>query len=155
MTFKQRQKQTFLMEWVPKGEKDGDIVVEQKIVGVKMSLDIGGNKIDYDTTEESTAKNPMTQFFKELEKAKFILTIDPKTHKVKKVEGLKELVEGLTKVNKSFEPVLKQILSEDTVKTMAEPVFGMLPADGKLTKEQMEKGWSGEETKLKMGPLGT
>ena len=43
MTFKQRQKQTFLMEWIPKGEKDGDIIVEQKIVGVKMSLDIGGN----------------------------------------------------------------------------------------------------------------
>jgi len=151
MTFKQQQKQTFLMEWTPKGEKDGNITVEQRIVGVKMKLDIGGNKIEYDTTDESTAKNPMTQFFKALEKAKFTLTIDAKDHKVKKVEGLKELVEDLTKVNKSFEPVLKQILSEETVKTLAEPVFGMLPPDGAIPKDNK---WEGKETVLSMGPLG-
>src|SRR5437660_896989 len=74
MSFKQKQKQTFLMEWTPKGEKGDTITVEQKIVGVKMDLDIGGNKISYDSTEDTTAKNPMTQFFKALEKAKFTLT---------------------------------------------------------------------------------
>jgi hypothetical protein len=150
-TFKQKQEQTFLMEWTPKGEKDGQYVIDQKIAGVKMILDIGGNKIEYDSTKDNV-KNPMTQFFEALKKAEFTIYVDAKTKKVEKVEGLKDLVGNLTKVNKSFEPVLKQILSEDTIKTLAEPVFGMMPKDGKLPEK--DKTWSTENT-LKMGPLGT
>lgn len=153
MKFKQKQKQTFMMKWTPKGEKDGKLIIEQEIIGVKMDLDIGGNKISYDPTDETPAKNPMTQFFKALQtKGKFTLHVDKKTHKVEKVEGLKELINELSTVNKSFEPVLKQILSEKTVETLAEPVFGMIPPDGTIPKE---KKWEGEKTTLSMGPLGT
>jgi len=150
MTFKQKQNQTFLMEWTPKGEKDGKLTIEQKIIGVKMDLDIGGNKISYKPDDES--KNPMTQFFKTLEQAKFTLTVNTKTHKVEKVEGLDDLVKKLSAVNKSFEPVLKQILSEETIKTLAEPVFGVLPPDGTIPKD---KTWESAKTTLKMGPLGS
>jgi hypothetical protein len=153
MKFSQTQDQTFLIKWTPKEPKDGNWVVEQEIVGVKMKLDIGGNIIDYDSTKESNAKNPMTQFFQALtSKGKFTLTIDPKEQKVVKVEGLKDLVTELTKVNKSFEPVLKQILNEDTVKTLAEPVFFVGPKDGKVPAD---KKWEKKGVKLSMGPLGT
>jgi len=151
MKFKQKQKQTFLMEWTPKGEKDGKITLEQRIAGVKMDLDIGGNKINYDSTEENQPKNPMTQFFKALEKAKFTLTVNGKDLKVEKVEGLKDLVGELVKVNKSFEPLLKKILSEETVKQLADPVLGVMPPEGKIPEK---KEWS-SDNKLVMGPLGT
>ncbi len=153
MTFKQKQTQTFLMKWTSNGEKDGKITIVQEIVGVKMDLDIGGNKISYDTEAKDTPKNPMTQFFKTLEKAKFTLTVDPSTYKVEKVEGVNNLVDELVKVNQAFKPVIQQILSEDTIKTLAEPIFGMLPPKGNLPDKG--KSWNGSELVMKMGQLGT
>lgn len=152
LTFKQTQKQSFLIEWTPKGEKDGKLTIEQKIAGIKMDLDIGGNKISYDSTKEDQPKNPMTQFFETLKKAKFTLTVDAKTLDVEKVEGLDDLVTDLSKVNKSMEPLLKHILSEKTVKQMADPVLGVAPKDGKIPKDGK---WGGEDQILDMGPIGT
>src|SRR5262249_13436719 len=39
---KQNQEQTFIISWTPLAPKDGDWVVQQKIIGVKMKIDIGG-----------------------------------------------------------------------------------------------------------------
>src|SRR5262245_55668255 len=48
---KQEQKQTFYIQWTPQEAKGDNYVVTQKIIGVKMNIDIGGNKISYDSTE--------------------------------------------------------------------------------------------------------
>src|SRR5437667_5684712 len=65
----QNQDQTFIFSWTPKDQdKDKNWIVKQKIVGVKMDIEIGGNKINYDSTNPSTtaASNPLADFFKAL-----------------------------------------------------------------------------------------
>lgn len=152
MEVKQEQKQTFYFEWTPEGKKDGKYNVKQKIIGLKMNITVGGNNISYDSTDPNQPQNPMTQFFKELLGTTFTLTIDPDKMKVTEVKGVKEMVEKLTKVNQSMKPLLEKILSEDAVKQMANPIFGFLPAEGKLP--EAGKSWEQKQT-LDMGPIGT
>ena len=47
--------------------------------------------------------------------------------KVIKVEGRDEFVKKLTQANQQMEGLLKQILSEDALKQMADPTFGIVP----------------------------
>src|SRR5437762_1125023 len=48
MAVVQKQNQTFIVQWTPKGKADkGGQKVEYKIVAVKMDIQIGGNNIAY------------------------------------------------------------------------------------------------------------
>lgn len=156
----QEQDQTFYFKWTPKASKEGEpIVVDQEIIGVKMTINIGGNTIKYDSMDEAQPKNPMTEFFNAMVGSKFTLTIDPKKVTDSKgdkvegitVEGVDAMVSKLTAVNKSMEPLLQQILSKDAVKQMAFPMFGFLPADGNVSKDSK---WE-KTTVLNLGPIGT
>lgn len=145
----QKQKQTFYIKWTPQKADKGKWVVKQRIVGVKMSIDIGGNKIDYDSTVPQP-NNPMTDFFKALQKLDLTFTINQADMKIEKIEGNKEFITELGKTNPQMEPLLKSILSEDALKKMAEPTLFAFPPDGKLTK----KGWD-RTSNLDLGPIGT
>ncbi len=149
----QEQNQTFWFEWTPLGKTDdGLIKVEQKIIGLVMDINIGGNKIGFNSGDKEQKKNPMTQFFKSLEGAKFTLTIDPKTWKVKEVKGVQAMVDKLSQVNQSMKPLLEKILSEEAVKQMANPVLGVVPEKGEIPKD---KKWGGKAVTLDMGPIGS
>jgi len=149
----QKQEQTFYFEWkVLEDNKDGKVVLEQKILGVKMDIDIGGSPIKYDSTSPSAnnTSNPLSEFFKALVGSSFKLTLDPKTLKITAVEGRKEFVNKLVTANKQMQPLLDKILSEDALKEMAEPTFAV------VTSDAVEKGktWK-KDTKLDMGPIGS
>ena len=96
----QNQTQTFYFAWTPE-KKDGDTwIIKQKIEGVAMEIEIGGNKISYDSQAKEQQQNPLTDFFKALVGQEFKLTItkDAKDGlKVTKVEGRKEFVDNLAK----------------------------------------------------------
>ena len=148
MEINQKQKQTFYFSWEPLEEKDGTWKIKQKIIGLKMDIQIGGTPINYDSTKDATGVNPLSDFFKNLVGAEFTLTID-KDMKVTKVEGRDEFLKKLSGSNQQMEPLLKQILSDDALKQMADPAFAIVP--GKPVK----KGDSWERTsKLNMGPIG-
>ena len=70
--------------------------------------------------------------------------------KVTKIEGREEFIKKLQQANPQMEPLLKQILSDDALKQMSDPAFGVVP--GKPVK----KGdtWERKST-LNMGPIGT
>jgi hypothetical protein len=71
---KQDQSQTFYFSWTPV-KQDGDTwELKQKIEGVTMSIDIGGNKISYDSTKDTgEAANPLSEFFKALKGSEFVV----------------------------------------------------------------------------------
>ena len=123
----QDQSQTFWIEYTAMEMKGDNYIVKQKIVGVKMDIDIGGNKISYNSTDGSGAQNPMTDFFKALLASELTLTINSKTLKVEDVEGAKELIDKLGGSNAQLTPLLNSILSKDALKQMAEPTWGALP----------------------------
>jgi hypothetical protein len=149
----QKQSQTFYFSWTPKEQTaDGKWRLEQKILGVKMDIDIGGSPIKYDSTTPtaaSNASNPLGDFFKALVGSSFTVTVDPKTYKVTEIKGRDEFVNKLANANKQMKPLLEKILSDDALREMAEPTFTVIP------NETVEKGkkWT-KETTLDMGPIG-
>ncbi len=44
----QKQEQTFYFQWTPEKKVDGKWIIAQKILGVKMDINIGGNPIKYE-----------------------------------------------------------------------------------------------------------
>jgi hypothetical protein len=144
----QKQDQTFVVEWIPKAkDKDGNYVVTQKIVGIKMNIDIGGNKISFDSTQKNQ-KNPMTDFFEQLLKQELEFHISPDLS-VKEIKGRDEFVKSLGETNPQMTALLKQILSQDALTKMAEPTWWALPT-GPVTKD---KTWT-KDSKLNLGPIG-
>src|SRR5262249_34771341 len=98
MEVKQKQKQTFYFSWTPVEQKDKDWIIKQKIEGVKMEIEIGGNKIAYDSEAPGAGNNPLADFFKAIKGSEFTLTVGPDM-KVTKVEGRKEFIDKLGATN--------------------------------------------------------
>lgn len=146
----QEQSQTFIIQWTPKEKAGNDYVVMQKIVGVKMSIDIGGNNISYDSTVPNQPKNPMTDFFIQLMKQELTFYITPDL-KVTKIDGREAFIKALSDINPQMKTLLDAILSTDALTKMAEPTWWAYPKGGSATKGDK---WS-EKSKLDLGPIGT
>jgi hypothetical protein len=146
----QTQTQKFYFSWTPeKYDKSKKTwTVKQKIIGVKMTIEIGGNTISYDSVKDSGQNNPLGEFFKQLVDSEFTLTIDDQM-KVAKVEGKDKFIDKLVKANAQMDSLLKEILTDDAIKQMADPTFGALP------DKAVKKGdkWERKST-LNMGPIG-
>ena len=149
MEVKQKQKQTFYFSWKPLEQKDKDWIIEQTIEGVKMEIEIGGNKISYDSTAQAAGNNPLADFFKALVASEFTITVGPDM-KVTKVEGRKEFIDKLGATNQQMKPLLESILSEDALKQMADPSFAAIPGKD-VAKDETWK----QTSKLNLGPIGT
>jgi Family of unknown function (DUF6263) len=146
---KQTQRQVFYFSWLPVEPKGDTWVLRQKIEGVAMDIDIGGSKIQYDSTKESTATNPLGEFFKALVGAEFTLTLDMKKVEVTKVEGRDKFLADLVKANPQMGALLTQFLSEEAVRRTAEETFAALRA-GPIRPGD---SWARKNT-LDMGPIG-
>ena len=146
----QKQDQTFYIEWTPKGkDKDGNYEVAQKVIGVKMNIDIGGNKIAYDSQlpPDKQPKNPMTDFFTALMSQPLTFTISPDLD-IKKIDGRTDFIKKLSDTNPAIKTLLDTIMSENALKKMADPTwFAVPPAD-------TSKPWT-KSSELKLGPIGT
>lgn len=149
MEVKQKPSQTFYISWTPVEEKDKSWTIKQKIEGLKMDIQIGGNTISYDSTNPGAGANPLGDFFKALVGSEFTLTVSPEM-KVTKVDGRAEFVKKLVDANPQMKTLLEGILSEDALKQMADPSFAVLP--GKPVKKGDK--WK-SEAKLSLGPLGS
>lgn len=147
----QKQDQTFYVKWTP-GDKtaDGNLQVKQQIVGVKMNIDIGGNKIQFDSTDPKQPKNPMTDFFNTLMKQELTFTIKPGTMEVVKIDGRDAFIKNLSETNPAINTLLQTILSEEALKKMAEPTWWALP------QQPVSQGetWT-RKSELNLGPIGT
>jgi hypothetical protein len=150
MEVNQKQKQTFYFSWTYKeDDKDKNMVMVQKIEGVKLTINIADNPINFDSTNPAAQNTALAEFFKALVGSEFRLTLD-KDLKVLKVEGRDEFLKKLGTTNQTMEPLLKRILNEDALKQMADPTFGIVP------NKPVAKGesWT-RDSKLSLGPIGS
>ena len=151
---KQTQNQTFYFSWTPLeiDDKKKEVTLKQQIIGLKMSIEIGGSKIAYDSTEKQGAgtANPLNKFFEALNDATFKLTLDTDKMIVKTITGHTEFVTKLGAANPQMKPLLEKILSEKALKDMAEPMFAALPGIKKKKGESWDK-----TSDLDMGPIGS
>jgi len=149
MNITQNQEQTFYFSWTPVEQKqDKSWVIKQKIEGVKMNIQIGGNPVTFDSTKDTGTSNPLSDFFKALVGSEFTITVGPDM-KVTSVEGQKEFLDKLVKANQQMKPLLEQILSPEALKQMADPAFAVAP------EKAVKKGDSWEKKSvLDLGPIG-
>lgn len=157
----QSQSSTFYYQWTPVKDvkvKEGNEDVtkwelKQKIEGLKMSIDISGSPIKYDSTQADqpgAAGNPgLAEFFKNLKETEFTVTIG-KNNKVEKVDGKDEFIKKLGTGSPQMEALLKKVLTEDALKEMTDPTYKLLPDSPKKKGETWEK-----KSSLNLGPIGS
>jgi hypothetical protein len=147
---KQKQSQTFIMSWTPE-KQDGDRwVVKMKVEAVKLKIEIGDTKIAFDSTKPKAAKGgPLDDFFGALVGSEFHVTLDS-AGKVHSVEGREAVVKKLAAANPETETMLRQVLNEDALKQMCNPMIVSAP------RREVEKGdyWVKEDC-TDLGPVGT
>jgi Family of unknown function (DUF6263) len=148
----QNQEQTFFFKFEPLKEEAGKWIVKQTIEGVQMKIDIAGNPVSYDSTNEAAAagtNTALSEFFKALKGSQFNLTIG-KDMTIEKVEGREEFIKKLIQSNKQLEQLLNRILGEEAMKQMADPSFGVVPKDAKKVGDKWDR-----TVTLSLGPLGS
>jgi hypothetical protein len=150
MEVKQNQDQTFYFSWQFKEEdKDKNTVVTQKIEGVKLTINVAGNPITFDSTAQTTGNSPLAEFFRALVGSDFVLTLD-RDNRVIRIEGRDAFLRKLTTANAQMEPLLKSILTEEALKQMADPTFGVTPPNAVAKGDTWKR-----ESKLNLGPIGS
>jgi hypothetical protein len=149
----QKQDSTFYFKWTPEKHEGDKWVLKQKVEGLVMSIDISGNPITYDSTKKEpagSAGNPgLMDFFRSLEGAEFAVTLNTKDWKVEKVEGKEEFIKKLGAGSAQMDSLLKKIMTDDALKQMADPTYGLIPAEPKAVNET----WENKQT-LNLGPIG-
>ena len=149
----QKQESTFQFKWTPTKQEGDKWYVEQEVEGLKMSIDISGNLISYDSTKQDggvTAGNPtLTQFFKALVGAKFTAVLD-KNQKVESVQGKDDFIKNLGAGSPQMDALLRKIMTDDALKQMCDPSFGLTPDSPKKVGDTWKK-----ESTLDLGPIGT
>ncbi len=149
----QKQQQTFYFKWTPIKQEGDKWMIKQEIEGIQMKIDIAGNPVSFDSTTENApggTNTALAEFFKNLKGSSFTLTLNTKTMKVESVTGREEFLKKLSQANPQLNQVLQKILSEESLKQMAEPTFGFLPP----TPKKVGESWDTTSTLL-LGPIGT
>jgi hypothetical protein len=116
---------------------------------VKLTINVAGNPITFDSTAPTAQNTALSEFFRALVGSEFRLTLD-KDNKVIKIEGRDDFLRKLTSANQQMEALLKSILTEEALKQMADPTFGVTPSGPKGKGETWEK-----ESSLNLGPIGS
>jgi hypothetical protein len=150
--FNQKQESTFWYEWTPLEQTpDGKWKIRQKVEGLKMNIDISGNRIDYDSTKDTqTAGNPgLNEFFKKLGTAEFTATLS-KDFRVEKVDGKEAFISNITSGSAQMNNLLQKIFTDDALKDLCDPTLKMIPETPKKPGESWERKYP-----LNLGPIGT
>ena len=157
----QQQKSSFYYQWTPlKEEKVTEgkeeitkITLKQKIEGLKMTIEISGNPISYDSTKADTTAGAgnagLVEFFKNLKDAEFTATLG-KNYKVEKVDGKEAFIQKLGAGSPNMDQMLKRVLSDEALKEMVDPTYKVFPDGAKKKGEKWER-----TAKLPLGPIGT
>jgi hypothetical protein len=146
---RQIQKQTFYIKWTPKArDREGNFVVTQEIVAVKMDLDIGGNKIVYDSTLAQQPQNPMADFFRALLQQKLTYTVSP-TLKIQKIEGWDDFLNGVAAKNPAMKQMLQVLINEQALGQMVEPTWFAVP----IKAVNPGESWT-RQSKIGLGVIG-
>lgn len=148
----QKHEQVFFYKWNPIDQAaDGKWTVKQTIEGAKMTIDIAGNQVKYDsaTPADSGTQPGLSDFFGKLVGSEFTVTFN-KNMTVDKVEGKEAFLLKLGGVNSQMEAVLKKMLTDEALKQLVDPSFNIAPP----TDQPVGGSW--EKTSiLTLGPVGS
>jgi RNA polymerase sigma factor (sigma-70 family) len=123
---RQAQAQKFFFRWLPaEQDEDDNWALRQKVLGVRLDLEIGGNRISYDSTQKNTATSPVAELYQALVGAEWTVTLN-KALRAEKVEGRDALLKKLS-ANPAVQTLLPEVLGESALRDLAEVPFAALP----------------------------
>jgi len=143
-------KQTTISSWTPvKQLEDKSWVVKEKILGLKIDMELFGQKQAYDSQKPNDSPKELADGLTPIIGTEFEQTIGPDM-KITKVKGYQEFVDKLGKNDPKVKQMVSGMFTEDTLKEMGDALFGMLP------NKSVARGdsWS-QEQKVAMPSLGT
>lgn len=122
-----KSRQTVLTSWTPVTQlEDKSWVIKEKIVGMKMDMDVLGQKISYDSTNPQGGNKEMADGMAPFIGAEFEQTVSPQM-KVTKVTGYKELLDKMGQNNPKAKQMMGGVMSEETIKQMGDALFAVVP----------------------------
>jgi len=137
MNVKQDMTNTTLASFAVKDVSENSVVVEQKILDVKVKSSGG------------LAAGGADKMTEKMKGATFTITMTPHG-KITKFEGYEDLIKRIAQENEEAGKLVKLMLTEETMKKGAEEAFGFLP------NKAVEKGDKWANTMVvPMGPIGT
>jgi hypothetical protein len=153
MEVTQKQAQTFIVKWTPRRKGGNSWEVDYEIVGVKMDIEISGNKISYDSTAEDNVVSPLADFFKALLSCKVTLKVESHAIdglKVTSADGLDALIAKAAGDNAQMKSLLEQTLNLETFSQSLATSVGPFP----LNDEEFKKGSWTRTSVMNMGYIG-
>lgn len=139
---KMAQRHTFVYCFTPVKQDGDEWVLRQTIEALKMEVDVGGNKIVFDSTkpEASDTVLSLAKFYKAMVGWECRLTLDG-NRKVIRLEGAEELNKRLAKeVPEAAAAGLDHLMSEEALRETTSHTFNALPG------RRVEKGESWSRT---------
>jgi hypothetical protein len=147
---KQTQFQVFTLALTPERQlADGSWSINQRILGVRMNLDVGGNKIDFDSAVPDKEATPLSDFMRILIGAEFRFQLD-RNKGVVAVEGRDEFVKRMVDARPEMKALLQTMLSESALKEMCGQTFVTMP--NRVVPRG--DGWQ-RSSRIDLGPIGS
>jgi len=142
-------KETWYFAWsFVRQNKDGTWEVRLKTLGIKLDMDVAGQKFGLDTTGKPEDDNDVGKTFRGFVGTEFTLTVTT-DGQIKKFEGFKEAMDKLAKDSPTNVEAMRKFLTEDNIKQWTAVVLGGLPG------KAVAKGASWKTaTMLAMNPMG-
>jgi hypothetical protein len=144
-------RQTSLIRWSPEfQDESANWFIGMRIEAVKANGDFCGTKIAIDSTKKAAGDDPLaTLLYKTVTDSRFTVITGPGMEEVR-FGGYKEFADKVIKADPKAESLLKQCLSESTLKQMAESTLGSLP------NKVIKKGSSWTKVEIvDLGPSGS
>jgi Sigma-70, region 4 len=148
----QDQQQTFYFCWTPTERRpEGGWVLTQRLEGLKLVIDIAGNRIQFDSTRNGSTNDGLFDFYKGLVGSACRVTLD-RRFTVRKVEGSEKLPQK-QKAAFGYPAPGESGFTAPSWEPVCADVDWFFPA---LPQEPGRPGdsWA-RKTNLNLGPLGT
>jgi hypothetical protein len=145
---KQDQDQVLVWHVQPQGNTpDGSCLVYMRLAAARIVMDVGGNKIEYDS-DANAGGNPLGDLFNAMLRTEFKLSMRV-DGSIQRVEGREEFLKRLDGVGGGQKALLQAILNEDAILQMMNPIGDFLPERAVVPGES----WRRKRT-LELGPIG-
>jgi hypothetical protein len=141
-------KQTFFLAWTPTKLEDKNWSLKLKVVGLQLDIPYDDKRSVFDSTKDDNPTGPLTDLFKALKDVELTIIVNPKMEATR-VEDWDKFIETLTKADPQAELMLRQVLTRENLKQLAEAAFPAVP------DKEVKKGdtWTRTGT-LSLGSVG-
>ena len=140
----QKQDSTFQFKWTPTKQEGDKWIVEQEVEGLKMTIDISGNVITYDSSKarwRRDRRQPDTDAVLQIaRRAPSSPPRSTRTRRSRRWKARRQFIEDLGAGSPQMDTLLKKIMTDDALKQMCDPIIRLDPRRAEEGRRYLEEG---------------